>query len=367
MLEVSDEGREVRLLEFVREENVVLHEAFCSVVLGAHLHLDRPPQGGPLELGHLGRHRGGEEERVPLARDDLQNLVQGLVEVHRQETVRLVHHDVFDGLQVESLRVLQVVYQPPWRRDDHVRPLRQRHGLRDHVQTAHDHGCLELDAAADGLELLADLHAELSRGRHHNGKEALRGVQEALNDGQREGARLATARLGEADHVPPLQGPRDRLHLYGGGRMPLQELAGTAQLLAHAQVCEGLRRTRVCWPGGVLTDGRRPRASDGRGATELSVPGGGWGGARRRSAVLPSPLLLLAPLLLLSLLGFLGGFLGPSAGSGHGVASVCGHRPPLDLLLLGPRRRVQRGHLAHFAARPLTPGRGARRTAAART
>mmetsp|Transcript_109614 Transcript_109614/g.320821 ORF Transcript_109614/g.320821 Transcript_109614/m.320821 type:complete len:236 (+) Transcript_109614:541-1248(+) len=204
MLEVSDQGRKVRLLELVRYEHVVLHQGLHCVMLGANLYLHRSPQGSPLQLRDLGSHRRGEEEGVPVARHHLQDLVQGLVEVHGEKPVGLVHDYILDRPQVEALGVLQVIHEPTGRGHNHVRALGQRHCLGHHVQSAHDDRCGQLDAGAYGLELLPDLHAELARGGQHHRKEALRVVQKPLHDRQGEGTRLTAPRLGQADDVAAL-------------------------------------------------------------------------------------------------------------------------------------------------------------------
>mmetsp|Transcript_106745 Transcript_106745/g.307038 ORF Transcript_106745/g.307038 Transcript_106745/m.307038 type:complete len:222 (-) Transcript_106745:170-835(-) len=80
---VGDERCKVGLFEFGGDEHVVLHQARSRVVLRADLDLYRSPEARPLQLRHLRCHRRGEKERVPLGRDDLQDLVEGLIEVHR--------------------------------------------------------------------------------------------------------------------------------------------------------------------------------------------------------------------------------------------------------------------------------------------
>ncbi len=73
-------------------EEVLLPESVHSAVLCVHLHLDRVLQARPLKLLDFCGHGGGEELRAPFARDDLQDLVDLLLEVHVEQPVRLVQH-----------------------------------------------------------------------------------------------------------------------------------------------------------------------------------------------------------------------------------------------------------------------------------
>jgi hypothetical protein len=72
-------------------------------------------------LLYLVCHCRGEQEGAPFAGDDLEDLVDLVLEVRREHAVCLVHDQVLECPQAESLCVLQVVDNPPRRRDDNVR------------------------------------------------------------------------------------------------------------------------------------------------------------------------------------------------------------------------------------------------------
>ena len=225
-----------------RDEEVVLLERVHGAVLGAHLHLDRVPEARALKLSHLARHGRGEQLRAPVPRDNLEDLVDLLLKVEVEQPVRLVQAEHLQLLQGEPFGVREVVHDAPGGADDDVRPLTQLDGLRHHVDAAHEHGGLDADAGAQRLELLADLDGELARRGEHEREERLGLVQELLQDGQRECAGLAAARLRQTDDVLALQRLRDGLRLNLGRSLPSEVRRRRGELLAHADADEGLLR-----------------------------------------------------------------------------------------------------------------------------
>lgn len=101
-------------LVFGRDEHVVLEERVHRVVLGMRLHEHRVVQSRALQFGELLRHCGRVEVRAAAggARGDhTQHLLELLLEVHREDSVRLVQHQVLYAGEREALRVLQMVHQ----------------------------------------------------------------------------------------------------------------------------------------------------------------------------------------------------------------------------------------------------------------
>eukprot|EP00968_Pinguiococcus_pyrenoidosus_P014877 scaffold1355_cov268-Pinguiococcus_pyrenoidosus.AAC.59 len=197
-------------------EEVRLHKRRRGGVLGVDHDLGGLAERCPLQLGHLGRHGRTEEIRVPIRWHVREDLVELLLKVHGQHAVRLVHDKVLQVAEVEALRVLQMIDQPAGRRDHDVRLLRQRDRLRHRVHPTHDAAALEPNAVAQRLEHLVDLEGQLPSRRQDRGKEPAGPLQQSLQDGQRERARLPGSRLCQPDHIPALQG---RLQ---GGRLDLR-------------------------------------------------------------------------------------------------------------------------------------------------
>ena len=101
-------------LVFGGDEHVVLEERVDCMIFGVRLHEHRVVHRGALELRELLRHRRRVEVRAAAGGahgNDTQNLLELLLEVHRQDAVSLVQHQVLDARQREPLRVLQVVHQ----------------------------------------------------------------------------------------------------------------------------------------------------------------------------------------------------------------------------------------------------------------
>lgn len=84
-------------------EEVLLPEGVDCAVLCINLHLDGVLQAGALQLGHLCCHGGREELRAPLPRDHLEDLVDLLLEIHVQQPIRLIQHQMPQSLQREAL------------------------------------------------------------------------------------------------------------------------------------------------------------------------------------------------------------------------------------------------------------------------
>ena len=92
-------------------EEVLLSESVHGAVLCIDLHFDRVLQARPLQLLHLCGHGGGEQLRAPIPRNDLQDLVDLLLEVHVEQPVRLVQHQVSERLQREALQNHKCVFK----------------------------------------------------------------------------------------------------------------------------------------------------------------------------------------------------------------------------------------------------------------
>ena len=251
--ELVEQVARVTVFVLRRDEQVLLLQRVHGAVLRADFHLDRVPQARALELRHLARHRRAEQLRPSVARDHLEDLVDLLLEVEVQQSVRLVQAQHLELLQAEPLRVRQVVDDSARGADDDVRALPELDALRHHVDAADEHRALDADAGAERLELLRDLYRELARWGEHEREERLGFVQELLEDRQRERAGLPAARLREADDVFPLKRLRDGRPLDFRGILPSEVRRRGRELLAHAERGERLDR------GGLLRCRQRAR------------------------------------------------------------------------------------------------------------
>ena len=104
---------------------------------------------------------------------------------------------------------VEMVEQTPRRRHQHVEALGQRADLRAVRHAAEDDGDVERQAGREVAEALGDLAGEFARRREHeNARPAARRRllvgDQAVEDRQREGRRLAGAGLGDADQVASL-------------------------------------------------------------------------------------------------------------------------------------------------------------------
>lgn len=273
---------EVAVLVLGGHERKRLDERRHRPVLVRHGHLGGLDEAGALELAHLRRHGRGKEERPAVPREDAQHRVNLRLKVHVQQPVRLVEHQEPHGAHGEALGVLQVVHQPPRRRDNHVRALGQRHRLRHHVFSPRQRDDAGAEVAAERYHHRRNLDGQLPRRRHDHRVGGARGgarVEEALQDGQRERGSLAAARLRQPNDVAPRQGERQRLGLDGGGLGKVEPRARVDELGTHAGLGKGgggrgcCRRTRRrSWGGGGRLGGcgglmtPRPRRHRGAGS-----------------------------------------------------------------------------------------------------
>ena len=60
-----------------------------KIVSHPYFHLDGLDQAGPLQLLHLVGHGGTEELRAPVARDDLEDLIDLLLRVQVEQRIRV--------------------------------------------------------------------------------------------------------------------------------------------------------------------------------------------------------------------------------------------------------------------------------------
>ena len=196
-----------------------------------HLHPHRVAQVRAGELADLAGHRRREEQRLPDLRDALEDAGELGLEPHVEHPVRLVEHEDLEPVELRG-PLLEVVDEPPRRRDDHL-VLLERARLLAHADAADDERAADVAALAEPVELTLDLDRELARRREHEGaRPGAAGVRgQPLDDGQEERGGLAGARRGRADHVLARERGGDGLGLDGRRVLEARALERVERLL----------------------------------------------------------------------------------------------------------------------------------------
>ena len=195
-------------------------------------------QEGFGNAGDFGRHRRGEEQRLPRERDHLADALDVRDEAHVQHAIGFVDHQQFDAGEQQPA-AFGVVEQPAGGCDQDVDAARQL-GVLVAERDAADQECdVEFLADAVFIELFLDLGGEFAgrlqdQGAGHSGPRAALFQQgEHRKD---EGSGLAGAGLGDAENVSAGQNVGNRLFLNGGrggvagGRYGGEHLVGQAEM-----------------------------------------------------------------------------------------------------------------------------------------
>ena len=126
----------------------------------------------PASLADLVRHGGGEEQRLPLGRQQRDDLPDVVDEAHVEHAVGFVEHEHFDIVEADGAAVVEIE-QAAGRGDQHV------------------------DAARQGADLLADRHAadDQRRRRRAGGGRRSRKLSTIWPPSSRVGASTSTRQL----------------------------------------------------------------------------------------------------------------------------------------------------------------------------
>ena len=151
------------------------------------------------------RHRRGEQRHLLLGRRLRQDGLHRIGEAHRQHLVGFVQHDGADAVELERA-ALQVIDDATRRADDHLRSALQRIELRHIALATVDRQHMKaVQSRGVFLERLGDLDGEFARRHQHQRLGRVPLQFDLRQDGQREGRRLAGARLGLAEDVRSLE------------------------------------------------------------------------------------------------------------------------------------------------------------------
>ncbi len=166
------------------------------------------------------RHGRGKQERLPLPRQPGDDLAHIMDETHVEHAVGFVQHEMLHIVQ-PRMALLDKVEKPPRRGDENVDAAGQRLDLASLSDAAENDGVTQAQMPAVGGKAFADLDRELARRRkderaHRAWRGRLR-LAELLQNGQREGGRLAGAGLGDAEQIAPFKEKRNGAGLDGCG------------------------------------------------------------------------------------------------------------------------------------------------------
>ena len=168
------------------------------------------------ELADFGRHGGGEEQGLALARQQAHNPLDIRDEAHIQHAVGFVDHEHLD-IAEQHPAPLEEVDQPAGRGDQHIDAASERLFLIDEALTADQQRGGQPVVLAVALETLAHLRREFprrlqdERTRHPRPRPP---GGEHVDHRQGETGGLAGARLCATQHVAPCEHDGDRLFLY---------------------------------------------------------------------------------------------------------------------------------------------------------
>jgi len=191
---------------------------------------------------------GGEQREDPADVAD---------EAHVQHPVGLIQHENLDAAQVKC-PLPDMIKQAARRGDQDIHTLPQRLSLRGDVDPAEDHRGGQRQVSAVNAHALLDLGGQFARRRQNQGaheparRRRVCRRRQALQERQREGGRLAGARLRPRQHVAPLQDGWDGLGL--NRRRRLVALVGEGAQEFGAQAERGERRGARRGGGGRHTD-----------------------------------------------------------------------------------------------------------------
>ena len=214
-----------------------------------------------------------KNKRLALGRDHPRQLADVMDEAHVEHLVGLVEDEDLDVRQHDSALVDEIE-QPAGRGDEDVDAIGEVADLLADGHAAEHDGRAQLEEAAIGAEALRDLAGQFAGGAQHEaaaalaGRRALVGI-EALENGKREGGRLAGAGLGDAQDVAALEHEGNGLRLDGRGGLVilgcqrLQEGSGEAEVSKSGHVVSFIgcgvrpdaiaheRTLRPRWPWGT--------------------------------------------------------------------------------------------------------------------
>ncbi len=171
---------------------------------------------GLCQAGQIGRHRGGEEEGLPLFRHGIQDLVDLGCKTHIEHAIGLIQHQDRHGKETDRA-VPHVIEQSPRRGHDDIGTLPQTSDLRLHIGPAYQGGREQLEITPQGIDRRLNLNRQFPcRGENERAGLPLGRAAQPFQKRNHKGRRLACTCLGAAQHIPSREGMRNGLRLNGG-------------------------------------------------------------------------------------------------------------------------------------------------------
>ena len=197
-----------------------LVDGFDRRRLGRDLDPDRVRQDFARQGRDLARHGGGKQQGLALLRHFADDFPYVVDEAHIEHPVGFVEHEIFDRVE-RYMSLAHEIEQTARSGDDDFNAARQSGGLRFLADAAEDHGLAQMQMLAIGAEFLADLDRQFAGRRHDQRARAARSVigavlRKLMQNGQRKGARLAGAGLGDAQNILAGEQLGNGLGLNGG-------------------------------------------------------------------------------------------------------------------------------------------------------
>ncbi len=193
------------------------------------------------EASDLLRHGGREQQGLARLRQLRHDPADRHDEAEVEHVVGLVEHQNFGRAEVQ-LAAPHMVDEPAGGGDQHVEAARQEVDLRARRHAADDNGEAQRrpEEAGVGAKAVADLGREFagrSENEHPCGERRRPAAvgDQASEDRQGEGRRLAGPRLGDAEQIAPLKEMRNGLGLDGGRGLVAFGLEGAKERLGQAE------------------------------------------------------------------------------------------------------------------------------------
>ncbi len=217
---LDEVGKSLRLV-VASDEGDMLVDAFHRGRGGSHFDAGGVVDDRRGEFLDGRRHRGGEQKRLAARRQLGDDALDLMHEAEIEHAVRFVENENFDLVQGDMLLALEIL-QTARGGDENIDATVQSADLRHGAHATEDGGMGQAQVAAVRGEALADLGGEFARRGEDQGAGALRtshgvGGGEALQNGEREGGRLAGAGLRHADEIATFEEVRNGLGLDGRG------------------------------------------------------------------------------------------------------------------------------------------------------
>jgi hypothetical protein len=192
------------------------------------------------------RHGRREEEILSILRQSPQDPLDVGQEAHVEHVIRLVEDQGLDLGEVEMALLKQVEHAP--RAADHdLGTTAQGPDLRAGRHSAEDRDGPDVAEPREPPDLRVDLDRQLAGGRQDQDQRAsARLFEQPLQDGQREGRRLAGPGLGQAHDVPSLETGRNRLDLDRPGFIEARGPDAAIEAGIEAEAVEAALRPCIC-------------------------------------------------------------------------------------------------------------------------